>query len=180
MSDLGPIPLTSYGQVAAGSDGRAHVAGSTGITVVDTAAGSTHTIAVELGLGTHVAVDGDGHIYFTGVRYDSAAGTSRGYLSILDASGSVIVTVDLGDLSDHAVTGLALGPDGRIYVSGYDNGASNGTLTIFHSDGTVDTSILLAGMAPAGVAVGADGTAYILGNGRVIAVDSTGPIGPPN
>ncbi|WP_445168019.1 Ig-like domain-containing protein [Mycolicibacterium sp. Dal123E01] len=178
VSDLGPIALNSFGSIAAGPNGLIYAAGLNGITVIDTATGSTAVIPVGSGGASHLAVGGDGTIYFTGYNYDFESGSSGDYLSAIDAGGNVVLApVYLGDHTTHQITGLALGPDGRIYTTSYDSGAQTGEMTIRNSDGTVDSSVSLGVGGSTGLTVGGDGTAYVVNGGRVIAVDSSGPIG---
>ncbi|WP_194163481.1 tandem-95 repeat protein [Mycolicibacterium sp. P1-5] len=177
LTDLGYTPLVGFGSIAAGQDGTVYVAGRNGITAIDTTTGLSSVIPVTSGYTSHVAVGDDGNIYFTGYRI-SETGLAVNYLSVINAAGNVLVApVELADHATTQLTGLAVGPDGRIYLTSYAPGGPSAVLTVLNSSGSIETSVSLSTEVPTGVAVGADGTAYIIGQGRVIAVDSTGPIG---
>ncbi|WP_431237991.1 cadherin-like domain-containing protein [Mycolicibacterium aichiense] len=179
VSDLGPVPVSGFGfgSIAGGPAGRAYVIGPRGITVIDTATGSSEVIPVDSGRISYLAGSADGTIYFIGYRSLPQSGMGTEFLSAIDSQGHVVLApVDLDDRTTRQITGLALGPDGRIYTTSYDN-SGRGELTILNSDGTLDTSVSTGVGVPTGVAVGADGTAYVIRGGSVIAVDSTGPVG---
>ncbi|QEN12031.1 tandem-95 repeat protein [Mycobacterium sp. ELW1] len=178
VSDLGPVALNGFGSFDAGSDGLIYTAGPGGITVINTVTGSRAIITVRSGGASHVAVSQDGAVYFTGYHYDPDSGTVVGYLSAIDSDGNVVLPpVNLGDQTSHEVTGLAVGSDGRIYLTSYVSDTRSAEMTILQSNGTVESTVPLGSGGSTGLAVGADGTAYVINNGRVIAVDSSGPIG---
>ena len=176
VSDLGPITLNNFGSIAAGPGGIVYIAGPNGIAKLDTATGATHLIPVGYPVA-QVAVGANGSIYFTGGRYNPDTNSPADYVSVIDPDGNILVApVVIGDRYTNPVTGLAVGADGRIYLTSYLNGTNAGALTILGADGTVAKTISLTGGRPSGVAVSTEGIAYVISSTRVIAVDPNGAI----
>ena len=125
---------------------------------------------------------GNGRIYVSSVitaTDPDGTPTQRGTLTILNADGSPITTVDLGS----AAPGVSVRPDGRVYVAtftpadGSTGVSGNGALLIFSAGGALQNTVPLANRLPYNVTVGPDGTAYIADlTGHIVAVGQDGTV----
>lgn len=141
-----------------------------------------------------VVLDAQGHLLHAASKSDAslqqpdAVVVTAGGLAVLDAQSDAILRFDdgghyLGQLAHgsafHDARGLAVGPDGRLYVA---NPLSN-SIVVVSPDGTIERQIHSAlGAAPgqfnqvSDVAVGANGTLYVLDNqnNRIEALTNAG------
>ena len=158
--------------VAVGSDGRVYVADYLAGTVTSHdprnqySANAVASIPNVAGIAVSRT---SGRIYLTTVDYTDADQPS-GQLVILNSTGTQIgQPVDLAGPS----AGVAVGPDGDIYVTGLLGG-----LAVYDDNGALQTSISADDLPGTlyGVAVGADGTAYIANRGN--SSDSIAVVNP--
>lgn len=157
--------------VVIGPDGRLYVTDmeSGTISAVNPTTHAVQTIASVAG-ATGLAFDDNGRLYVTGV--------------IAEASSTLTIIGPGGSLAPIAISGQALGVavggDGRIYVSSRDASGTHGLLTVLRKDGTVIKTIMLEGSDPLGVAVAANGMVYVTDttSASVLVVDpNVGRIG---
>ena len=147
--------------VAVGSDGRIYVtdylAGT--VTAYDPTNHYSATTIASISNAAGIAISGtSGRIYVSTVDYIDADQPS-GQLVVLSSSGTQIgQPIDLAGPS----TGVAVGPAGNVYVTGLLGG-----LEVYGSNGVLQSSISADDLPGNfyGVAVGADGTAYIANRG---------------
>lgn len=163
--------------VAVGSDGRIYVtdylAGT--VTAYDPTNQYSATTIASIPYAAGIAISGtSGRIYVSTVDYTDADQPS-GQLVILSSTGTQIgQPIDLAGPS----AGIAVSSGGNVYVTGLLGG-----LAVYDNNGVLQTSISAADLPGTfyGVAVGADGTAYIANRGSSIdSITVVNPAGPTN
>ncbi|SBS74821.1 40-residue YVTN family beta-propeller repeat protein [uncultured Mycobacterium sp.] len=160
--------------VAVGPDGRIYVtdylAGS--VTAYDPKHSYSATTIASIANAAGIAIDAsNGRIYVTTVDFTDPDQPS-GRLVILSSSGTQIgQPIDLAGPS----AGVAVGPGGKVYVTGFLGG-----LAVYDNNGVLQTSISADDVPGTfyGIAVGADGTAYIANRGG--SADSIEVVNPSN
>ena len=80
---------------------------------------------------TGIATDAGGNVYVTGSTSGALeganAGSSDSFIRSYDSEGNLRWTRQFGTSSDDSATGIATDANGNVYVSGYTNGALEGT-----------------------------------------------------
>jgi streptogramin lyase len=181
LVDLGPG--SGAIDVEIGPDGRLYVTDNVQgtVTAYDPANGYAPQLISAVTGAAGLAI-GNGRIYVSSViaaTDPDGAPMYNGTLTILNANGSPITTVDLGS----AAPGVSVGPDGRVYVAtftpadGSTGISGNGALLIFSAGGTLQNTVPLPNRLPYNVTVGPDGTAYIADlTGHIVAVGHDGTV----
>ncbi len=138
--------------------------------------GSTNSDYVE-----EVAIDGSGAIYVVGYTLDefnsqTNNGGADAFLSVFDPTGAHLWTKIWGSTNDDYASGVAVGSDYIVRVSGYtyssvfcghtNQGTQNAFLSLWGSGGIDVTHVLFGGTNETGgtsVALGPDDTAHVPG-----------------
>ncbi len=116
---------------------------SAGGTGVDRA----NKVAVDAQGNTYVAGGFSGTARFGGTTLTSA-GAMDGFVAKYDTAGNLLWANRFGSPADDEALGLAVGPDGTVYMSGFFNGIISVGGNTLSSRGTQD--IILAALTPAG------------------------------
>ncbi len=96
----------------------------------------TRTLALQFGtqasdLAAALAIDGEGAIWVAGYTYGAFEGSNRGgsdaLLAKYSSKGVQQKRIQLGSNKDDKATGVAVGADNSVYVSGWTEGAVTGT-----------------------------------------------------
>jgi uncharacterized delta-60 repeat protein len=135
--------------------GRNHIArlnsdGSLDTDFLTTGAGANNGVQA-------VAVQLDGKILIGG-NFTTYNGTTRNYITRLNANGSLDTGFNPGSGTNDTVEALALQPDGKILIGGFFstyNGIRRNHIARLNSDGSLDTNFLSTG-------TGANSTVYTI------------------
>jgi hypothetical protein len=129
------------------------------------------------------AVDGAGNIYVVGYFHETvsfgnitltSAGNSDLFLAKLDSTGQYLWAVRAGSTATDAAVGLALTPEGAVYITGYFRySATFGAITL---TGPGTSEGFIAKYDPQGACAWAHLTAGHEGYGEALAVDYNGDV----
>ncbi|MBV5242381.1 tandem-95 repeat protein [Mycolicibacterium sp. PAM1] len=162
--------------ILAGIDGRLYVIDGTEGKVLAVDPADSHSVSLLASIpgGTGLATDDSGRLFATSIASDpDNPESSIGRLTVLEQTGQILGTPIVLDAQP---TGLAVGPDGKIYLIAVDAAGSGGALTILNGNLTFDHTIALPG-DPRNVAVASDGRAFISNGKHVLVVEpSTGSV----
>jgi uncharacterized delta-60 repeat protein len=186
-------PQADAGQgVAAGSDGSIYVVGYTrsagagGSDLLLTKYTPTGEISWKKTLGGSatdhgysVAAGADGSVYVSGYTQSAGAGSDDMLVAKFTASGDVDWKNTLGIKGTETGNGLAIGPDGSVFVVGHTTSAGGGSadllLVKYTSSGSIAWRKTLGRTAfdhGYGVATSSDGSVYVSGATRNPTTDS--------
>ena len=86
-------------------------------------------------IGNGIAVDGAGNVYVTGTTQSSGVGFVDVFIVKYNSSGGVVWQRTLGAENYDEGVDIAVDGDGNVYVAGYSNSYTNGTLVAKYSSG---------------------------------------------
>jgi uncharacterized delta-60 repeat protein len=135
-------------------------------------------------VGNSISVGTDGSVYVVGTTLGTGAGERDFLVTKYSASGHLVWSKTLGGASVEQGYGIAVAPDGSVYVTGFTNSAGAGSsdllLAKYTAAGELAWQKALGGTSSDrgnGISVAADGSVYIAGqtssagsdNGMLIA-----------
>jgi hypothetical protein len=150
-SDPAVLEVTSAGLVTALRAGQADVvavyAGVAGVSRITCSATGSWIGVKQLGTAANdyphaVALDAQGNVYVAGVTYGAFpghdnAGASDAFVAKLGAGGDVAWVKPLGTAGDEYASGLAVDPQGNVWISGVTSGAFPGYANAGYDDAFV-------------------------------------------
>ncbi|MGQ9351060.1 Ig-like domain-containing protein [Mycolicibacterium gilvum] len=153
--------------VEVGPDGRMYVSDSESgtVTAYDPANGFAPEIIATVPGAIGLAFDSAGSLYIASISTEGVFG------------GSLVIVSPNGDTRTVALPGssydVQVGDGGRVFVTYVSPDYTDAGILVFNTDGTTDKLDLPAGIIPAGVAIGPDGTVFVTalatsGNGQLI------------
>jgi VCBS repeat-containing protein len=183
IADVIPHPFSTAYDIAVGPDGRVFVSGEVGDTADD--------VGQETGGGVVVVIDPNDDYAATlfaetadpasAITVDSAgrvfvANWNNDDITVFNADGSlygVIESAEVVDGDNSGVAGLAVGPDGLLYLTK----PSFGVVKVINPNGSTAHTFEVDG-EPWAVAVAANGIAYVtdFNQTRIVGLDATGAI----
>ncbi|WP_163764974.1 Ig-like domain-containing protein [Mycolicibacterium parafortuitum] len=168
---ISSLPLAAVtgglGAVATGYAGIVVVASEETDTVAVLSSFTNPVLSIDVPNPTGVAVGADDEIYIVGTDDEGA-----GYLRVYDVDGNLVTFTLLGG----APSGIAFGPNGKLYVS--DQSGVPRDVAIVFPDGWVDHTLEL-GVHGSGITVAPDGRVYIADTETGTLTVLTPPDAPP-